>query len=85
MISYIESLDPGHIARRRKALTALARAYREAGFFPETVTDKDVECFWIRLQPISGDKAITVGGEFNLPDKHDIDLHKHWAKHEIRY
>lgn len=83
-MNYIENLEPGYIARRRYALVALARAYLEAGFFPEPISDNDISCFWIRLQPITGDKPITVGGEFKTPDKTDFSIFKLWAKHEIQ-
>lgn len=84
-MNYIENLESGYITRRRETLAALAHAYLEAGFFPEPISDNDLSCFWIRLQPITGDNPITIGGEFKTPDKADFEIFKQWAKHEPRY
>lgn len=59
LIETIERVDPGHFDRRHNYLLKVSKAAEEMGFYPLEITQKDIQCYWIRIE--------TVGGKgFNL-------------------
>lgn len=65
LVKTIEQIDPGHFARRQDILENLRTKVRAMGFFPLPLTQNDIECFWITLQPNNAnkDKKISVDRE----------------------
>lgn len=57
LIQTIEQFDPGHFARREDILEDLRVKAREMGFFPLPLSQNDIECFWIRLEPNDSHKG----------------------------
>ena len=57
ILQTIEQLDPGHFARREDILEGLRTKLREMGFFPLHLTQNDIECFWVTLEPNDSHKG----------------------------
>lgn len=57
LLQTIEELDPGHFARREDILEDLRTKLREMGFFPLPLTQNDIECFWVTLEPNDSHKG----------------------------
>ena len=53
----IEELDPGHFARREDILEDLRTKLSEMGFFPLHLTQNDIDCFWVALEPNDSHKG----------------------------
>lgn len=51
LIKTIEELDPGHFARREDILEDLRTKLLGMGFFPLPLSQNDIECFWVTLEP----------------------------------
>lgn len=81
LIQTIEELDPGHFGRREVILENLRKKAKELGFFPLPLTQNDIECFWIRLEPNSSNKDLKI--HFTKDDFSFIDIFKDVARYEI--
>lgn len=57
LLQTIEELDPGHFARREDILEDLRTKLSEMGFFPLPLTQNDIECFWVALEPNDSHKG----------------------------
>ena len=57
LLQTIEELDPGHFARREDILEDLRTKLGEMGFFPLPLTQNDIECFWVALEPNDSHKG----------------------------
>lgn len=57
LIKTIEEIDPGHFARRSDILKDLRKKLHEMGFFPLPLSQKDIECFWVTLEPNDSHKG----------------------------
>jgi hypothetical protein len=57
LIETIEEIDPGHFARREDILEDLRTKLCEMGFFPLLLTQNDIECFWVTLEPNDSHKG----------------------------
>jgi hypothetical protein len=55
-----EQIDPGHFAKRHKTLQSVSNELKELGFFPLQISEKDIECYWVRLETIYKNKHINV-------------------------
>ena len=53
----IESFDPGHFGRREDILEDLRTKVRELGFFPLHLSQNDIDCFWVTLEPNDSHKG----------------------------
>lgn len=53
----IEEIDPGHFARRADILKDLRTKLHEMGFFPLPLSQNDIECFWVTLEPNDSHKG----------------------------
>lgn len=50
MIATIEQFDPGHFDRRYSYLLKLSEELKGMGFFPLQITQKDIECYQVRVE-----------------------------------
>ena len=57
LIKTIEEIDPGHFARRSDILKDLRKKLHEMGFFPLPLSQNDIECFWVTLEPNDSHKG----------------------------
>lgn len=53
----IEQFDPGHFALREDILEDLRTKLSKMGFFPLPLTQNDIECFWVTLEPNDSHKG----------------------------
>jgi hypothetical protein len=60
LISLIEQFDPGHFHGRYESLQRLSTKMSELGFFPLTISGKDIECYWVRIQSVEEGKHHSV-------------------------
>lgn len=81
----IEELDPGHFARREDILEDLRTKLSEMGFFPLHLTQNDIDCFWVALEPNDSHKGrkIHVTKEELYWDNF-IEVVKEVARYETR-
>jgi len=79
----IESFDPGHFARREDILEDLRTKLRSMGFFPLHLSQNDIDCFWVTLEPNGSyrGKKISVDRD-NLDYDQYIDALKEVARYE---
>lgn len=82
VIALLEEIDPGHFSHREITLDRLREKARELGFFPLPLSRNDIECFWIRLEPIESAEIIHFTTDI-LFDGYYEHLKK-VAKHETR-
>ena len=54
LIATIERFDPGHFDRRYDYLVKLSKEVKEMGFFPLQITQKDIECYQVRVETKCG-------------------------------
>lgn len=54
LIETIEQFDPGHFDRRHSYLSKVSKAVEAMGFYPLEITQKDIECYWIRIETVCG-------------------------------
>jgi hypothetical protein len=59
LIATIEQFDPGHFDRRYEYLLKLSKKVKEMGFFPLQITQKDIECYQVRVEAKDG-KALAL-------------------------
>ena len=57
LIAAIEQFDVGHFARRENILEDLRTKLPGMGFFPLLLTQNDIECFWVTLEPNDSHKG----------------------------
>jgi len=50
----IERFDPGHFDRRHSYLLKISKSVEAMGFYPLEITQKDIECYWIRIETVCG-------------------------------
>lgn len=83
LIRTIEEIDPGHFAQREDTLEWLRERVKDLGFFPLPLEWKDVECFWIRLEPNEAHrgKKIHFQKEY-LHDEYILNIFKEVARYE---
>ena len=83
LVQTIEELDPGHFASREEILEDLRKKAKEFGFFPLPLTQNDIECFWIRLEPneMHKDKKISFQKDY-IDDEYVLELLKDVAKYD---
>jgi hypothetical protein len=60
LLQTIEELDPGHFARREDILEDLRTKLSVMGFFPLPLTQTDIECFWVTLEPNDSHKGYKI-------------------------
>lgn len=70
----IEQFDPGHFARREDILEDLRAKVRELGFFPLPLTQNDIDCFWVTLEPNDSHKGMKIHFQ-----KEDLDYLKYFT------
>lgn len=54
LIETIEQFDSGHFDRRHSYLLKVSRAAEAMGFYPLEITQKDIQCYWIRIETVGG-------------------------------
>ena len=81
----IEQFDPGHFDRRSVVLEKLCTKAKELGFFPLPLSQNDIDCYWIKLEPNEYHKGknISFQEEF-IDDGYVIELLKEVARYETR-
>ena len=81
----IESFDPGHFARREDILEDLRTKLRSMGFFPLHLSQNDIDCFWVTLEPNDLHKGMKISfQEEYTEDEYVLKLLKDVAKYETR-
>ena len=50
LVETIEQFDPGHFTRRYDYLLKVSEQVRSMGFFPLQITQRDIECYWVRVE-----------------------------------
>lgn len=81
----IEELDPGHFDRRSVVLEKLRTKAKDLGFFPLPLSQNDIDCYWIRLEPNESHKGKNISfQEEYADDEYVIDLLKEVARYETR-
>lgn len=81
----IEELDPGHFDRRSVVLEKLRTKAKDLGFFPLPLSQNDIDCYWIRLEPNESHKGKNISfQEEYVDDEYVIDLLKEVARYETR-
>lgn len=82
----IEQFDPGHFDRRKDILEDLREKVRELGFFPLPLTQNDIDCFWVRLEPNDSHKGLhihfTKDDLFWLENENTFQIYKDVARYE---
>lgn len=83
----IESFNPGHFARREDILEDLRTKVRELGFFPLPLSQNDIDCFWVTLEPNDSFKHTKINMSkdiyldiLSLP--YLLDIYKEVAKYD---
>lgn len=83
LVQTIEEIDTGHFARRVDILEDLREKVRALGFFPLLLTQNDIECFWIRLEPNGSNQNLKIRvSKDELELNSYINVLKDVAKHE---
>lgn len=54
LLNTLLELDPELYARRKDVLLRLKDEWELEGFFPQPVTDNDIERFWLRMETKDG-------------------------------
>jgi hypothetical protein len=54
LVETIEQFDPGHFTRRYDYLLKVSEQVRSMGFFPLQITQRDIECYWVRVETKCG-------------------------------
>ena len=81
----IEQFDPGHFDRRSVVLEKLRAKAKDLGFFPLPLSQNDVDCYWIGLEPNESHKGKNISfQEEYIDDGIIIDLLKEVARYETR-
>ena len=70
LIKTIEEFDPSHFSRRKFFLENIRKKVRDIGFFPLPLSQNDIECFWIRLEPNDAHK----GKKIHLSEEAYFDM-----------
>jgi hypothetical protein len=63
LIQTIELLEPGHFGKRYESLQRLSTKVSELGFFPLSISGKDLNCYWIRIQAAEQGKTLSITWE----------------------
>ena len=79
----IEQFDPGHFDRRKVVLEKLRTKAKDLGFFPLPLSQNDIDCYWIRLEPNDSHKGKNISFQEEYTDDGIIiDLLKEVARYE---
>lgn len=71
LIATIEHFEPSHMSNRQQNLMYFKEEMEKDGYTVETITLKDIECYWIRVKGIEN-KDISIGYEY----RYDLDYYK---------
>lgn len=85
LIQTIEEFDPGHFNRRAVILEDLRTKLCAMGFFPLHLTQNDIECFWVTLEPNDSHKGKVIHmTREELEWDNFIEVVKEVARYETR-
>ena len=79
----VEQFDPGHFNQRRVVLEKLRAKVKDIGFFPLPLSQNDIDCYQIKLEPNESHKGknISFQEEFT-DDEYVIELLKEVARYD---
>ena len=85
LIQMIEVFEPNHFRKREESLERLRIKAKELGFFPLPLKWKDIECYWISLEPNEEHNGKTVHFQYDyIDDPYILEVFKKVAKYEKR-
>lgn len=79
----IEQFDPGHFNRRSVVLEKLRIKAKDIGFFPLPLSQNDIDCYWIKLEPNESHKGKNISFQEEFTDDENvIELLKEVARYD---
>lgn len=71
LIATIEEFEPSHMVDRKYRLSEFKKEMEAEGYIVENITQKDIECYWIRVKSVE-EKYVAIGYEY----RYDLDIYK---------